>query len=115
MTIPPLVVVGIGLDGPAGLGPQARAALARADIFAGAKRHLAFSPDFVGERILLEGAPAGWVSKLKARDPQKHTVVLSTGDPLFYGIGRLLLDAFAKEELVFLPQVNSVALAFARL
>ena len=42
-------------------------------------------------------------------------MVLATGDPLFFGIGRVLLDAFPKEELLFLPHVSSVALAFARL
>ncbi len=42
-------------------------------------------------------------------------MVLATGDPLFYGIGRILLAAFPRDEIVFLPNVSSVALAFARL
>src|SRR5262249_30580725 len=36
-------------------------------------------------------------------------------DPLFYGIGRALLAAFPKDDLLFLPQVSSIQLAFARI
>jgi precorrin-6Y C5,15-methyltransferase (decarboxylating) len=97
------------------LGSEAHAHLERAQILAGAKRHLAFFPDFAGDKIVFEGTPANWVKKLKARDRQRRTVVLATGDPLYFGIGRLLLDAFPREELLFLPHVSSVALAFARL
>src|SRR5262249_38300751 len=43
------------------------------------------------------------------------TVVLASGDPLYFGIGRTLLTVFAKEELLFLPHLSSVQLAFARL
>jgi precorrin-6Y C5,15-methyltransferase (decarboxylating) len=115
MTGEPLVVIGIGQNGPEGLGSEAHAHLARAQILAGGKRHLAFFPEFSGQKIILEGGPANWVKKLKARDRQRRTVVLATGDPLFFGIGRLLLNSFPKEELLFLPHVSSVALAFARL
>ena len=115
MTEAPLVVIGIGLDGPAGLGSEARAYLAQAEVLAGGKRHLEFFPEFSGEKIVLEGDLPGWVEKLKSRDRQKQAVVLATGDPLFYGVGRLLLEAFPREELLFLPHVSSIALAFARL
>lgn len=111
----PLVVIGIGLDGPAGLGPEARACLARADVLAGGKRHLEFFPEFSGRKIVLEGDLPRWIETLKSRDRHKKTAVLATGDPLFFGIGRLLLEAFPKEELLFLPHVTSIALAFARL
>jgi precorrin-6B C5,15-methyltransferase / cobalt-precorrin-6B C5,C15-methyltransferase len=115
MTEAPLVVIGIGLDGRAGLGPEARAFLARAEILAGGKRHLEFFPEFSGNTIVLEGDLPGWIEKLTSRDRHKQTVVLATGDPLFFGIGRRLLEAFPKEELLFLPHVSSIALAFARL
>jgi precorrin-6Y C5,15-methyltransferase (decarboxylating) len=115
MTVQPLVVVGIGQDGPAGLSPEARANVASAQVLAGGRRQLAFFPDFAGPRIVLEGDLPGWIEKLKARDRKLKTVVLATGDPLFYGIGRMLLEAFPGTELQFVPHVSSVALAFARL
>ncbi len=55
MTETPLVVIGIGLDGPAGLGPEARAYLAGAEILAGGKRHLELCPEFREQKSCLEG------------------------------------------------------------
>jgi precorrin-6Y C5,15-methyltransferase (decarboxylating) len=115
MTAEPIVVVGVGHDGPRGLGPQARSYLERAEVLAGGKRQLAFFPAFAGTKIVLEGPTRAWIDRLKARPANQRTVVLASGDPLYYGIGRLLLAAFTKEELIFVPQVGSLALAFARL
>jgi precorrin-6Y C5,15-methyltransferase (decarboxylating) len=50
-----------------------------------------------------------------ATDPQQVIVMLASGDPLFYGIGRLLLQAFAPEQLVFHPHLSAVQLACSRL
>jgi len=42
-------------------------------------------------------------------------VLISRGDPLWFGIGRILLDYFPKEELFFYPSITCVQLAFRRL
>jgi precorrin-6Y C5,15-methyltransferase (decarboxylating) len=110
----PLVVVGIGHDGPAGLSPEARAHVAAARVLAGGRRHLDFFPDWRGEKVVLGADVAAFVGALKGRYRQAKAVVLASGDPLFYGIGRALLEAIPKEDLLFLPQVSSVQLAFAR-
>jgi precorrin-6Y C5,15-methyltransferase (decarboxylating) len=114
MTGERLAVIGIGADGRDGLGERARAFLARAEVLAGSKRQLDFFPEFAGEKLVLAGTPADWVRQLKTAR-QRPTGVLASGDPLFYGIGRLLLETFPKEELAFVPQVSSLALAFARI
>ena len=44
MTLEPLVVIGIGQDGPQGLGSEALAYLDRVQVLAGAKRHLGLLP-----------------------------------------------------------------------
>src|SRR5262249_41463430 len=80
---------------------------------AGGKRHLAFFPDWQGERLVISADVQSVVERLKAVYQQHKTVVLASGDPLFYGIGRLLLEAFPKDDLLFLPHVSSVQLAFA--
>ncbi len=47
---------------------------------------------------------------------QKSDVILfSRGDPLWFGIGRLLLENFSKEELSFYPSNTCVQLAFSKL
>ena len=44
-----------------------------------------------------------------------HTVVLSSGDPLWFGIGRCLIESLPKGRLIFHPCTSSLQLAFARL
>ncbi len=41
-------------------------------------------------------------------------VVLATGDPLFFGIGRRILDEFPEYEISIIPAVSSLQLACAR-
>ena len=115
MTEHPLVVVGMGDDGPQGLSQEARSHIAAARVLAGGRRHLDFFPDWPGERIVIRADLEAVVGRLRETCRREKTVVLASGDPLFYGIGRRLLGSFAKEDLLFLPHVSSVQLAFARL
>lgn len=115
MNCEPLVVIGIGDDGPAGLSAKAQAHLAAAEVLAGGKRHLGFFPDFPGERIVFDADFAKRITRIKECYPRHKTVVLASGDPLFYGIAKTLLETIPKDDLRFMPQVSSVQLAFARL
>ena len=45
----------------------------------------------------------------------KHCVVLASGDPLWFGLGRTLLQRFPPEDLFFYPAVTSMQQLFARL
>jgi precorrin-6B C5,15-methyltransferase / cobalt-precorrin-6B C5,C15-methyltransferase len=115
MTEEPLVVIGIGHDGPAGLSHEALAHIAQARVLVGGKRHLAFFPDWSGETLVIDADLDRVVQQLKATYRRAKTVLLASGDPLFYGIGRVLTAHFPPEALLFLPQVSSVQLAFARI
>lgn len=118
---PPIQVVGIGLAGIDGLSPAVLAVVRAATVVIGAQRHLeAFCQADLGTE------PEMWpladfaavFDRLRshlATHPETRTVFLATGDPLFFGIGRLLLQAFAPEQLVFHPQVSALQLAFSRL
>ncbi len=46
---------------------------------------------------------------------EKKTIVFSGGDPLWFGIGRLLIQNFALSKLYFEPAATSFQLAFSRL
>ena len=46
---------------------------------------------------------------------EKHCVVLTSGDPLWFGLGRALLQRFSREDLVFHPAATSMQQLFARL
>ncbi|KKZ13236.1 MAG: hypothetical protein TE42_01025 [Candidatus Synechococcus spongiarum SP3] len=45
----------------------------------------------------------------------KHCVVLTSGDPLWFGLGRALLQRFSQKDLVFYPAATSMQQLFARL
>ncbi len=57
--------------------------------------------------------PNDLINWLKQHDQQ--IVVLASGDPLWYGIGRLLLKNFPSDRLVFHPSPTSLQLAFSKL
>ena len=46
---------------------------------------------------------------------ENDVILISRGDPLWFGIGRILLKSFSKEELLFYPGKTSLQLAFSRL
>ncbi len=109
-----IAVIGVGPGGRQCLTGEAEAAIARADVLLGGKRHLeAFAPlgketfvlannlnqaiDFINERRHLEVA------------------VLATGDPGMYGILSFLRRHFLPEELLVIPGISAVQEAFARL
>ena len=49
------------------------------------------------------------------RSNDNDVILLSRGDPLWFGIGRILLNNFSKDELLFYPGKTSLQLAFSRL
>ena len=54
-----------------------------------------------------------FIDKLKKEE--KKTIVFSGGDPLWFGIGRLLIQNFPLSKLYFEPAATSFQLAFSRL
>jgi precorrin-6B C5,15-methyltransferase / cobalt-precorrin-6B C5,C15-methyltransferase len=124
----PIQVVGIGLDGAAGLTAAVRQRVAEARVLVGSQRHLSYFPDHPADRIVM-GDLAQVIGKIRLymddrlrsgagaaglSDPPA-IVILASGDPLFFGLGRLLLAEFPPELITFHPQLSSVQLAFNRL
>ena len=64
--------------------------------------YLDFFPGWPGERIIICADVEAVVVRLRETYRREKTVVLASGDPLFYGIGRRLLRSFPKEDLLFL-------------
>ena len=108
-------IIGIGLDGESGLTESVRQIVERATLLVGSDRHLSYFPTHPADRIVLgEFRPA--IQEIRRRLPTDETiVVLVTGDPLFFGLGRLLLMEFPPEHLTFHPHLSSIQLAFNRI
>lgn len=105
-------VVGIGLDGAAGLTRSTLQIVEQATLLVGSDRHLGYFPDHAGERLVL-GDFSTAIDRI--RHASDSVVVLTSGDPLFFGFGRLLLEELPPERLQFHPHLSSVQLAFSRI
>lgn len=100
-----------------GLSEAARSLVARGELVAGGARHLALAAPLIGaaaERL-------AWPSPLEAafetlaRWRGRRVVVLASGDPFNYGIGKQLAERFPAGEMVCLPQPSAFSLAAARM
>jgi precorrin-6Y C5,15-methyltransferase (decarboxylating) len=109
-----LSVVGIGADGLNGLGGRARKAIDRAEVLVGGERHLAMVPADGRTRLAWRSPLADTMSDLLALQP-RQVAVLASGDPLWYGVGRLLLRHVPRSEVVVLPHVSAFQEACCRL
>ena len=109
----PIQVVGVGLDGAAGLAPTVLEVIQQAQILAGSDRLLQHFSSHPAQQWPLTDLP----ERLRQHATQPHpalVVVLTSGDPLFFGLGRQLLQVVPPEFITFHPHVSSVQLAFSR-
>ncbi len=115
-----VTVVGIASDSLGAVGKQAAAALERAVAVVAGRRQLElfarWFPASRAERFEVAAdaqAAAAEVRRLMAAG--RPVTVLASGDPGFFGILRVLLDAVDRHQIAVFPAPSSVSLAFARL
>lgn len=111
---PWLTIIGLGEDGPDGLPPASRDALARARTVAGARRHLALLPDLAAERLEWPVPFADGIARLLAHRG-RDVVMLASGCPFWFGAGTSVTRHLDAGEWVALPAPSSFSLAAARL
>ena len=127
---PAIAVIGTDAGGLASLAAASLALVAQADLVAAPKRLLTELPAWweleqaagrveVGKpcpTLVASDQPETAFAQLEAsRAAGQRAVVLASGDPLWFGIGRLLLQRFGPEALAFEPAPSSMQLAFARI
>ena len=105
----------MGADGPASLNSGLLAEIRSAKILVGGARHLAQFRSPGQEQIPIGGDLDKMFSKIRDRFATEKTVVLATGDPLYFGIGDFFRRNVAAERMVVFPQLSSIQLAFARI
>lgn len=106
-------VVGIGLDGATGLSENVREIVENATLLVGSARHLSYFPKHPAKKLVFGNFLE--VIKEIQQHVDERVVILVSGDPLFFGLGRLLLEKFSSEQLRFHPHLTSVQLAFNRI
>jgi len=109
-----VMVVGIGEDGCVGLSARAASAVASAQVLVGGERQLEFFPQFRGERIVLKGGMGAALERVAQLAEEHNVCVLASGDPLFFGVGGLIVKKLGAEHVELVPQPSSVQQAFAR-
>ncbi len=108
-----IYVIGAGVEGQEGFGSRALELINQAEVLIAGDRQLELFPEFSGKKISIGNNLSEIVDHLKNNKGQ--TVVLASGDPLFFGIGRLLLRNLPAKSLEFIPNVSSVQYAFAKI
>ncbi|WP_183761176.1 MULTISPECIES: precorrin-6y C5,15-methyltransferase (decarboxylating) subunit CbiE [unclassified Rhizobium] len=110
-----LTLIGIGEDGPGGIGDEAKRLIATAPMVFGGARHLELmGPVITGETQTWLSPFEKSVETLLARRGEP-TVVLASGDPFFYGVGATLSRRVAASEMTVIPAPSSFSLAASRL
>ena len=112
-------VIGCDAAGAAGLPAAAQALLRQSQLVAAPKRLLPELDGWFGEaapRLIASDQPDSLMAGLEeAIGRGEACAVLASGDPLWFGIGRLLVQRFGAERLCFHPAPSSLQLAFARI
>jgi precorrin-6Y C5,15-methyltransferase (decarboxylating) len=110
-----LVILGIGDDGLAGLTESARRILQESDMILGAPAMLRMLGEIPVKKVVLEPEMPAALRQVSEALAAKRPVLVSGGDPLFYGVARYLCDRLGKETFEVVPHVSSMQLAFARI
>jgi precorrin-6Y C5,15-methyltransferase (decarboxylating) len=109
-----VTLVGIGDDGCASLSSRAMNAVMNAAVLVGGERQLEFFPQFGGERIALKKGIGATLERVAELCEEQNVCILASGDPLFFGVGGLVIRKLGAENVEVIPQPSSVQLAFAR-
>ena len=111
-----ITVIGIGADGWASVGEEAREIVLAADLLVGGDRQLDLVPPQArGERRPWPKSLITLVDELPALADGRSIAVMASGDPLMHGVGVTIVRRLGAENVRIIPAVSSYALACARL
>jgi precorrin-6Y C5,15-methyltransferase (decarboxylating) len=113
--MPKVHIVGLGVD-HGDLMPIISKRIESAEVLVGGDRLLAMFQDHPGVKVPIK-SPLGDVIERINQEIQFHrkVVVLADGDPLFFGIGKRLIDAFGKDTVVIYPNITTLQVAASKL
>jgi precorrin-6Y C5,15-methyltransferase (decarboxylating) len=97
------------------LTPRAREIIREAQVLVGGRRQLGYFPEHPARKIILGKDPEGTLAQIPALAADNRVVVLASGDPLYYGVGPLVVKLLGADRVVVHPNITAVQAACARL
>jgi precorrin-6Y C5,15-methyltransferase (decarboxylating) len=110
----PVAIIGMGLS-PQDLTTRHLQIIESADILVGGQRLLDYFKASAAQKQPIDKHIAQTVEFIKDRMESQSIVVLASGDPLFFGVGSILIKALGPENVAIYPNISSIAAAFARI
>ena len=108
-------IVGVLDGGPESLTPGVLNIVNQAEVLIGTDRLLALFTAASADKVLLDGKLERTAGVVKDNLGRRKVVLLASGDPNFFGIGRYLANRLGKESIEILPNLTALQLAFARI
>ncbi len=109
-----LTIIGVGDDGLEGLAQRPRALIEAAEIVVGPERILNRAALAAQETYNWTSPIDDMLANIKSWQG-RNVIVLSTGDPMHYGIGATVARSFPPDEITVIPAPSAFSLAAARL
>ena len=110
-----LTLIGLGEDGLDGLSIASQKALKSAEWVFGAKRHLSLLPAQFNEKSITWPVPFESGIKALLQNRGQNVVMLTSGDPFWYGAGSVITRHLEREEWIAHPAPSCFSLAASHL
>lgn len=102
-----IYVTGVGPGSEAYLTRRAADVISGADILIGGQRHLDEFAGLSAEIRVIDADISGLMNWIAER-LDRRIVILASGDPMFFGIGKRISETFAPEQVQIVPGISSV-------
>jgi len=110
----PVAIIGVGMTSE-DLTAKHLEIIDSADILVGGKRLLNLFKESRARKKIIGKDIDGVVNFVRQEMKKQKVVVLASGDPLFFGIGRRMVDAIGAKNTLIYPNISSIAAAFAHI
>ncbi|MDN6110558.1 MAG: cobalt-precorrin-7 (C(5))-methyltransferase [Enterobacterales bacterium] len=107
-------VVGMGPGHQDYITPLAKRLISQADVLVGWSRHLSAYHEFHGEKLAI-GSDLTQMALWLQNNADRNIVVLASGEPMLYGIGKRLIQDLAPEKLNIVSGISSIQYLFSRI
>ncbi|WP_042349366.1 cobalt-precorrin-7 (C(5))-methyltransferase [Bacillus massiliigorillae] len=103
-----ITVVGLGPGNPGYLTVKGYSLLESADIIIGSSRQLQEVPATTSAKQMVLPKKLDELEQFLRQHIMKDLVLLASGDPLLYGIGKWVLERFRPEEVTIISGISSI-------